>query len=173
MCSRAVLLTLPSFPHAADSTMGTIFNVLALGIYENVATTLRFPQLGDYGSPPDLFIWSFQLFVFLSIIAINKGLLVLLFSAYKYDLDAFICGAFTSVQAHPELELVLVMIVIPLCCNRYVPIAVLALSIGHIFPHSMYPLIPPLTHTSYQYLVLGDGHLLETEGARSARCLGR
>jgi hypothetical protein len=132
--------------------MGTIFNVLALGIYENVATTLRFPQLGDYGSPPDLFIWSFQLFVFLSIIAINKGLLVLLFSAYKYDLDAFISGAFTSLQAHPELELVLVMIVIPLCCNRYMPIVItlrFVLLIGHTFPHRRFPYPPTLISVSH------------------------
>jgi hypothetical protein len=127
--------------------MGTIFNVLALGIYEHVATTLRFPQLGDYGSPPDLFIWSFQLFVFLSIIAINKGLLVLLFSAYKYDLDAFISGAFTSLQAHPELELVLVMIVIPLCCNRYTLRFVLL--VGHTFPHRCFPYPPTFISVSH------------------------
>jgi len=101
-----------------DATLGTIFNLVALGIYDKLAGMLRFPKMGDYGGDqPDVVIWAFQMFVWLFILTIGKSLLTLLFIAYKYGLNDFISGAFGSLKPHPEMELLLVMIVIPLVCN--------------------------------------------------------
>jgi len=98
-----------------DCTFGTLISLLLLYSYEQIFST----KMGEYGidSTPSLFIWSYQLIVWLIIIIISK-LIILTFLIYmSKPLDYILGTVFSSIQSYPNIELVLVMIVIPFILN--------------------------------------------------------
>eukprot|EP01041_Mallomonas_annulata_P007128 gene7128-14501_t len=102
-----------------DSTFGTIFNIALLSLVEFIST--RSPrnimQSGHYGSPVSLWIWLAQLFVWLSIITLGK-LTILPIIVYLADfLNIWIGFVFRGLADYPDLELVMVVVVIPVILN--------------------------------------------------------
>jgi hypothetical protein len=112
-----------------DATLGTAFNIIALRALDSclrryattppclgVHTLLKF---GEYGSPPQMSVFLSQLSVWLSIVILNKLLIVCLLALTPIiqPLDKLISLLFQPLHNTPKLELVLVMILIPSLLN--------------------------------------------------------
>ena len=107
--------------YIADSTFGTFFNILYLKIFEACMLKL-FPEctimnFGEYGTPPRLCVWFPQLIVWMTIITIAK--ICTLYIVYQFiaPLNVILSYVFDVFNGQPELELVVVMIIIPTILN--------------------------------------------------------
>jgi uncharacterized membrane protein YhaH (DUF805 family) len=109
--------------YVLDATVGTAFNLLLLSAFayliRQVPCCRERPVMvmGFYGDPPQMSLFLPQLGVWLIIVVISKLLLLATLTRLLRPIDAVLSDLFTPLRRHPELELVLVMIVIPTCLN--------------------------------------------------------
>ncbi len=107
--------------YLVDSSVGTLWNLLFLQVFECIVLPSphlsRIFSFGDYGHPPQLNIFLAQLAVWLLIVLSGKLLIVLLLYQFIIPINSVMHYMFHSLQSQPELELVLVMIVIPAVLN--------------------------------------------------------
>jgi len=99
-----------------DCTIGTMINLLLLYSFETLLKT----KFGEYGNDllnPSLFIWFYQLIVWLIIIIISKLFILIFFFQTSNELDYILGYLFEPIQRYPNIELILVMIVIPFILN--------------------------------------------------------
>ena len=108
--------------YIADSTFGTVFNITFLKLFEYFMhrclpnnTTMNF---GDYGNPPQLCtIWFPQLVVWMTIVTVAKICTLLIVYQFILPLDVILTFLFKIFVGQPELELIVVMIIIPTMLN--------------------------------------------------------
>jgi hypothetical protein len=76
-------------------------------------------SMGDYGNPPQFSIYLAQLAIYLVIVLFGKVVTVYLIYQYIEYLDRYIAWLFTPIVSIgvPELELVLVMVIVPVIVN--------------------------------------------------------
>jgi hypothetical protein len=104
-----------------DSTVGTVINILLLKCFEGQVqrflpdcTLMRF---GDYGDPPQLCIWFPQLVVWMCIVIVAKLITLYLLLQFIQPLNFLVSHLFSVFHDKPQVELVLVMIIIPTIMN--------------------------------------------------------
>lgn len=101
--------------------MGTFLNLSFLSIFENILQKRLkcCPQLifGEYGDPPLLSKWIPQLVIWLIIVVIGKSIILFFMLNLIARIDTAIKYAFQIFSHQPEVELVMVMIVIPTILN--------------------------------------------------------
>jgi hypothetical protein len=101
--------------------MGTFLNLSFLSIFENILQRRLkcCPQLifGEYGDPPLLSKWIPQLVIWLIIVVIGKSIILFFMLNLIARIDTAIKYAFQIFSHQPEVELVMVMIVIPTILN--------------------------------------------------------
>ena len=93
--------------------------VLLKGI-NKVAARFGFVSIarcGDYGDPPQLPIWSTQVVVYFVVLTLMKVHNVLVIEAFFTDLASFSTTLFSAFENYRHLELTIVMLVVPGCCN--------------------------------------------------------
>eukprot|EP01038_Epipyxis_sp_PR26KG_P009859 gene9859-13262_t len=102
-----------------DSVIGTSINLMFLHCFESTINKLECFSLkmGDYGDPPSIKIWIPQLIIWLTIVLITK--MIILFTLFQllHPLDTMIRYCFQIFSNQPQLELVMVMIIIPTILN--------------------------------------------------------
>lgn len=106
--------------YVVDSTVGTFINIVLLKLFEHFMK--RFPDctvmnFGDYGNPPQLCVWFPQLIVWMCIVVIAKLLTLYMLFQFIFPLNDIISVVFSVFHDKPEIELVLVMIIIPTIMN--------------------------------------------------------
>lgn len=105
--------------YLADSSLGTLISICLLISYERLCA--RFcpfvKKSGDYGNPPQVIWWLYQLIVWMLIISIGKLILFFIIFELRAPLDALMDAFFTPVKPYPKVELLLVMIILPACVN--------------------------------------------------------
>ena len=106
-----------------DSTFGTFFNISILMVVELIMSKyskgkskecLRF---GAYGSPPSLNSWFGQLIVWIIIISLGKLIILPVLIYLSSPLNDIISIVFSSMSNYPDVELVIVMVIVPLILN--------------------------------------------------------
>ena len=105
-----------------DSSIGVVVDIFCLSIVEKMLVQVGLSKIGDYGSShlgPDFCIWGLQLFIWLMVIAFSKLIVFGLSWAYRDHFLQGISGMFSSLDPYPELELILVMIIFPVCLNAF------------------------------------------------------
>lgn len=106
--------------YVVDSTIGTTLNLAFLHCFEKAIA--RFPacgtmDFGDYGDPPSLKIWGGQLAVWLTIVVLGKIIILTVLFHFLKPIDSAMQSVFSVFKNEPELELVMVMIIIPTILN--------------------------------------------------------
>lgn len=99
-----------------DSTLGTFVNLSLLHFVESIIRTrseLRYLQFGDYGDPPSLSRWASQLVIWLAIVIMGKVICVSLLLEFSITLDIAISYLFQNLRSRPQVELIVVMIIVP------------------------------------------------------------
>ena len=99
-----------------DSTLGTFVNLSLLHFVESIIRSrseLRFLQFGDYGDPPSLNRWASQLVIWLAIVIMGKIICVALLLEFSSTLDIAISYLFQNLKTRPQVELIVVMIIVP------------------------------------------------------------
>lgn len=107
--------------HVATSTFGTavklyLVHLLDQFILRNKITSKYF-NFGVYGNPPSLSIFSFQLTIWLLMVIISKVVTYVLLAQMLEPLDRSMSVLFKVFDGHPDLELVVVMIIVPTIMN--------------------------------------------------------
>lgn len=74
-------------------------------------------RCGDYGDPPQLRIWWTQFFAYLTALSLMKMVDVLILWSFFTDIAYFSTKLFSAFAHHRHLELSIVMLVVPGCCN--------------------------------------------------------
>jgi len=107
--------------YIVDSTIGTFLNLSFLNVFENIfqrrMKCCKHLIFGDYGDPPLLSKWIPQLVIWLIIVIIGKIIILLFLLNLIVSIDKGIKFLFQIFSHQPELELVMVMIVIPKILN--------------------------------------------------------
>jgi hypothetical protein len=107
--------------YVTDSTIGTIFNLLFLYIFEKFVS--HFPvqcsqmNFGEYGDPPQCSIFMPQLMIWLAIVIFGKIIILLSLVRFIDPIDQIMSAVFVVFRHNPRVELVMVMIVIPTILN--------------------------------------------------------
>jgi hypothetical protein len=78
---------------------------------------LDIARCGDYGDPPQMRIWWTQLFAYLAALSLMKLVDVLIIWSLFSDLARFSTRLFSAFEHHRHLELSIVMLMVPGCCN--------------------------------------------------------
>jgi hypothetical protein len=106
--------------YIVDSTFGILWNLICLQIFELIM--IQFPSLfvifnfGNYGTPPKLYIFFPQLLVWLLIVISGKLIIIMVIYQFIFPINAvmnYVFHEILGVSSHPQLELVLVMVIIP------------------------------------------------------------
>ena len=107
--------------HVATSTFGTAIKLYLLHLIDVAVSTFkiesRYFNFGVYGNPPSLSIFSFQLTLFLGVVIVSKVVTYLLLAQMLEPLDRSMSAVFKVFDNHPDLELVVVMIIVPTIMN--------------------------------------------------------
>ena len=105
-----------------DATVGMGISIMFLRCFEQqilrYQSCSRVMKFGDYGNPPELCIWIPQLTVWLIIVVMTKIMTLYFMLQFIFPLNEFVAVLFSALPPHePEVELVLVMIIIPTIMN--------------------------------------------------------
>ncbi|GMF13691.1 unnamed protein product [Phytophthora lilii] len=103
-----------------DTTWGGFIMIVFLRMIDKVAARfglMDIARCGDYGDPPQMRIWWTQFFAYLVALSLMKMVDVLVLWAFFQDIGYFSTKLFSAFAGHRHLELSLVMLVIPGCCN--------------------------------------------------------
>lgn len=106
----------------------SINSILYAENLHNITTTLTYMKyahnismqimnFGDYGNPPQLCIWFPQLIVWMCIVVLAKFFTLYMLFQFIYPLNDLISVLFSVFHDKPEIELVLVMVIIPTIMN--------------------------------------------------------
>jgi hypothetical protein len=109
------------FTYIVDCTFGTAINLFFLRIFERMVeqnpVTSRIFRFGDYGDPPQLTIFFVQLVVWLLIVTSVKLLILTTLLNFLLPINSWINYIFTGISDNAELELIVVMILVPTLLN--------------------------------------------------------
>lgn len=75
--------------------------------------SLHYLTFGDYGDPPSLVRWTAQLGIWLTLVITGKVVCVSILLEFSTALENAISFIFQDLKAHPQSELIVVMIIIP------------------------------------------------------------
>lgn len=79
--------------------------------------TCRMLRFGEYGDPPHLLYFFVQLIAWVSIVIVVKIIILSLMLNLLLPINGFLAYIFSALESHADLELVMVMIVIPTILN--------------------------------------------------------
>jgi hypothetical protein len=103
--------------YVIDSTFGTFINLLFLSCFEKVVQHYQYApeylNFGEYGDPPNMHVFSLQLAIWLTIVILGKAIILFGLLQLIVPIDNTMSVIFRIFRNHPDLELVMVMIVIP------------------------------------------------------------
>ncbi|CAM9752276.1 unnamed protein product, partial [Chrysoparadoxa australica] len=105
---------------ALDLALGLALIWMFLKVQEVLAYRYNLVHLkntGDYGSPPSSTAYKHQLISYLLVICLVKIIITAVVLALAESLAAFSDALFSPVQAYPDVELVIVMVVCPWFLN--------------------------------------------------------
>lgn len=105
-----------------DTTWGVVVLLVFLQLTHSLAQRMDWQDVvesGFYGEPPQLRIWFKQLAAYAFAVLLMKLLDSLIILWYYEPMAAFATALFSSFTQHRHLELLLVMIIIPGCCNSF------------------------------------------------------
>ena len=110
--------------YLTDATFGVSFNVICLIMVSTISSKLLprdslWCKFGEYGSPPSLLVWLFQLFLWLSIVICGKIIAFSSFFFFSTWLDKAMSVLFDIFEGYPKIELIVVMILIPFVLNIF------------------------------------------------------
>ena len=97
-----------------------VLNISILYCFERMVSYhshLRYLQFGEYGNPPRIMVWIPQLLVWLSIVIVVKLITLSIIVQFLIPIDRLISFIFEYFHTRPQLELVLVMVIIPSVLN--------------------------------------------------------
>ncbi|KAG7392303.1 hypothetical protein PHYPSEUDO_001407 [Phytophthora pseudosyringae] len=103
-----------------DTTWGGFIMIVFLRMIDKMAARfglMDIARCGDYGDPPQMRIWWTQFLAYLAALSLMKLVDVLILWSFFPDIAYFATRLFSAFQHHRHLELSLVMLVIPGCCN--------------------------------------------------------
>lgn len=107
--------------YVLDTTLGTVLNILLLYFVEDImmgkCKCCTSVILGNYGNPPSWIRFLPQLMIWLSIVMIAKVFTLLLIYQFIAPINNVMQSVFSVLESKPNLELVMVMIVIPTILN--------------------------------------------------------
>lgn len=107
--------------HVATSSFGTAIKLYLIHLIDvlvlRLKITNKYFNFGVYGNPPSLSIFSFQLTVWMLIVIISKVLTYMVLAQMLEPLDRSMSVLFKIFDGHPDLELVVVMIIVPTIMN--------------------------------------------------------
>jgi hypothetical protein len=109
-----------SLSFVLDSTLGTFVNLSILHLIESYTRSrpsLSYLKFGDYGNPPNIISWGAQLLIWLVVVVLGKIVCISILLNFAGPLNRFIVFVFQGVHSHPEIELIVVMIIIPMIFN--------------------------------------------------------
>jgi hypothetical protein len=75
---------------------------------------------GYYGENVECTLWGYQVFIWLMIIFVVKGIIWIMMALFVVPLQFFGSFLLLPLSGHPQLELIAVMIIIPLVLNSLV-----------------------------------------------------
>ena len=107
---------------AIDSLIGMALCYLLLNLIERClqnSSNFAFKS-GYYGETPEIGMWAYQLWIWIGIILIVKGIIWLSMNLFQKPLHFFGEMILLPFEGHPELELVMIMIIIPLVLNSLI-----------------------------------------------------
>lgn len=105
-----------------DTTWGVVLILIFLNLFHSLAQRMEWKDVcesGFYGDPPELQIWGKQLALYASAVLLMKLIDSILIYWFYPFLSDFATHLFSSFTHHRHLELLLVMIIIPGCCNTF------------------------------------------------------
>lgn len=107
--------------HVATSTFGTAVKLFLVHLVDlmvlNFKIESKYFNFGVYGNPPSLSIFGFQLSVWLLIVIVSKVVTYFLLAQMLEPLDQSMSALFKVFDGHPDIELVVVMIIVPTIMN--------------------------------------------------------
>lgn len=106
------------FTYIVDCTVGLGMNIAFLRIFEKCLLNCKDPEhniviFGDYGDPPNIMKWLLQLGIWLTIVVSVKIIILSLLIHILLPINTIIAYIFVVFVPWPEVELILVMILIP------------------------------------------------------------
>ena len=106
-----------------DTTFGTLFNISFLTSFVYITLIFcskdmkEYIKIGDYGYPPSLYIWILQFVLWLIIISCGKLIILPILIYLSSSISQGLEFIFDGLKNDPNLELVVVMIIIPFFLN--------------------------------------------------------
>jgi hypothetical protein len=103
-----------------DSTLGTFVNLAilhAIEKYTRSRPSLFYLKFGEYGNPPKFSWWAAQLTIWLVVVTLGKIICISILANFASPLNLFIEFLFQALRGHPEVELIVVMIIVPMIFN--------------------------------------------------------
>eukprot|EP00457_Paulinella_chromatophora_P008509 gb/GEZN01008544.1/.p1 GENE.gb/GEZN01008544.1/~~gb/GEZN01008544.1/.p1 ORF type:complete len:387 (-),score=57.04 gb/GEZN01008544.1/:233-1393(-) len=104
----------------ADTFFGTVISWYQFKLLEHLAFRCRWKNLmhsGDYGDPPDYGMWSAQVVSWTCIVFISKGMIAGVLYASRHRLNDLGLQLAQPFRHHPDMELLVVMVMCPLVMN--------------------------------------------------------
>lgn len=109
------------FTYIVDCTAGLVINIFLIRLFERLVdcypNACRALKFGDYGDPPQLSVFVIQLVIWVAMVVVNKVLLLSLMLHVLAPINTFLTYFFVRIQDQAELELVLVMVLVPAAMN--------------------------------------------------------
>lgn len=108
--------------YAVDTLLGMALCYLLLhGIERCLGESSTFAfKSGYYGENVECTLWGYQVFIWLMIIFVVKGIIWVMMALFVEPLQFFGSFLLLPLSGHPQLELIAVMIIIPLVLNSLV-----------------------------------------------------
>ncbi|KAL4155130.1 hypothetical protein PRNP1_007243 [Phytophthora ramorum] len=106
--------------YVLDTTWGGFTMIAFLRMIDKVAARfglMDIARCGDYGDPPQMRVWWTQFMAYLVALSLMKMVDMLVLWVFFSDIAYFSTRLFSSFDNHRYLELSIVMLVIPGCCN--------------------------------------------------------
>lgn len=99
-----------------DCTVGVLIVFIVHGFICNILQKLGFTSfghIGEYGDPPNKYVWAAQCSVYITALMINKVIVCSIFFATLSPVNEFADWLFSPLWPTPELELIVVMVMCP------------------------------------------------------------
>jgi hypothetical protein len=106
--------------YIVDISVGTLINVILIEITDELAYRMRCSRVGDYELSDghiSLRIWGIQLFHWFCILSVSKSIVILIFVYLRGTLEWVFSIPFHSLVNHPQIELLVVIFLVPLVSN--------------------------------------------------------
>ncbi|KAG2529842.1 hypothetical protein JM16_001775 [Phytophthora kernoviae] len=106
--------------YLVDTTWGGFLTIVYLRAIHSMAAWLGYIDVascGDYGDPIRIKVWWSQCLAYLMALALMKLTIMLLLWSFFLDIATFATRLFSTFEHHRHLELSIVMLIVPGCCN--------------------------------------------------------